>query len=369
MLKAFFRHHKRADNFFYLFLALFLVVASLSFSPGGERVSALGEREVNPSTQVTFTRIDQEKPSASLVQEKEGELYSPEQAQRRDLEVQVKVSNQGSAASRQIRLEIPLIGDLDSPYQRVKEEEFSLEPVEIKNGEMANRTGVFEINNLPAGAVEAITISYEIEVSPLTADLNALHNQDLELNKDKYLSPSPKIEADHGDIVARAREVTRNGEGTLDKAQRIYRFVLEHMDYDVTSPYRNQGALTALQKASGVCEDYAALFTALCRASGIPARQVNGFTDPQGTGEVWNLSGGEDFSLRGYRHSWAEFYVEGLGWLPVDPTMDMYSQELRYFTSIPETSHIAQNYQDQSIRGQVQGGQVSIRWENRLRGH
>jgi transglutaminase-like putative cysteine protease len=55
----------------------------------------------------------------------------------------------------------------------------------------------------------------------------------------------------------------------------------------------------------GDCGVLAALFVALCRAAGIPARWQSGwFLKPVG----------------GNMHDWAEFWVEGLGWLPCDPT-------------------------------------------------
>jgi len=46
----------------------------------------------------------------------------------------------------------------------------------------------------------------------------------------------------------------------------------------------------------------------MARASGVPARFVMGFPVPEGVTE------GE---ILGY-HCWAEFYVDGMGWLPVD---------------------------------------------------
>ena len=55
----------------------------------------------------------------------------------------------------------------------------------------------------------------------------------------------------------------------------------------------------------GECGDFAALFIALSRAKGIPARPVVGY---------WAISGINQ------THVWAEFYLEGLGWIPVDPT-------------------------------------------------
>jgi hypothetical protein len=65
------------------------------------------------------------------------------------------------------------------------------------------------------------------------------------------------------------------------------------------------GALFALKNGYGECGDYAALFVALCRASGIPARPVVG---------RWAMP------ENGSYHVWAEFYLQDVGWVPVDPS-------------------------------------------------
>ena len=45
------------------------------------------------------------------------ELYSMGQASRRNFRVRVQVSNKGKASSSNIRIDVPLLGNLDSPYQ------------------------------------------------------------------------------------------------------------------------------------------------------------------------------------------------------------------------------------------------------------
>ena len=86
----------------------------------------------------------------------------------------------------------------------------------------------------------------------------------------------------------------------------------------------------------------------------------------QRDGESFNLAAGQALNLRGYRHSWAEFYLEGIGWVPVDPTRDINSKEQRYFGALPRTSHIVQNYLDQSLRVRYRGGKLSAGWEETL---
>lgn len=65
----------------------------------------------------------------------------------------------------------------------------------------------------------------------------------------------------------------------------------------------------------GFCEHYAAAFVVLMRSAGIPARVVGGY------------QGGEKNPLDGYlvirqsdAHAWAEVWLDGRGWVRVDPT-------------------------------------------------
>jgi hypothetical protein len=65
----------------------------------------------------------------------------------------------------------------------------------------------------------------------------------------------------------------------------------------------------------GFCEHFASAFTTMARAAGIPARIVTGY------------HGGEFNPLNGYliirqsdAHAWSEVWIEGKGWVRVDPT-------------------------------------------------
>ena len=68
----------------------------------------------------------------------------------------------------------------------------------------------------------------------------------------------------------------------------------------------NSGAspVNALKEKKADTYDIAILFAALARAAGIPAQPVAGII--------------ADVSQTSYLHWWAEFYLEGFGWIPVD---------------------------------------------------
>ena len=65
----------------------------------------------------------------------------------------------------------------------------------------------------------------------------------------------------------------------------------------------------------GFCEHYASAFAALARAAGIPARVVTGYQG--GTlnpyGDYWILRQSD-------AHAWTEVWIEGRGWVRIDPT-------------------------------------------------
>ncbi|MDT0496971.1 DUF3488 and transglutaminase-like domain-containing protein [Algiphilus sp. W345] len=65
----------------------------------------------------------------------------------------------------------------------------------------------------------------------------------------------------------------------------------------------------------GFCEHYASSFTALMRATGIPARVVTGYLG----GEI-NEIGGYMVVRQSDAHAWSEVWLEGQGWVRVDPT-------------------------------------------------
>jgi transglutaminase-like putative cysteine protease len=64
-----------------------------------------------------------------------------------------------------------------------------------------------------------------------------------------------------------------------------------------------------LVKPGGKCTDISSVYIALCRSVGVPAREV--FSIRLGKKD------GEDITT--YQHCWAEFFLPGYGWVPVDP--------------------------------------------------
>lgn len=66
---------------------------------------------------------------------------------------------------------------------------------------------------------------------------------------------------------------------------------------------------------SGFCEHYASSFTYLMRSAGIPARLVLGYM-----GGEYNAQANYYNVYQRNAHAWSEVYLEGRGWIRIDPT-------------------------------------------------
>lgn len=75
---------------------------------------------------------------------------------------------------------------------------------------------------------------------------------------------------------------------------------------------------------TGFCGHYASAFVALMRAGGVPARVVTGYL-----GGEWNPIGNYFIVRQSDAHSWAEVWLEGRGWIRVDPTAVVEPERLR----------------------------------------
>jgi len=124
-----------------------------------------------------------------------------------------------------------------------------------------------------------------------------------------------------GIVRTTAQEATRGAKTDVEKVQKIY-------DWIVTNTYREpkvrgcgEGDIKTMLETNnlgGKCADLNALFVGLCRAAGVPARDVYGLrVAPSAFG--YRELGGNSASLKGAQHCRAEVYLKGYGWVGMDP--------------------------------------------------
>ena len=104
---------------------------------------------------------------------------------------------------------------------------------------------------------------------------------------DRYLlEPSLLTEADDR-ILHAADDLAETAEWGLPLADRINDWVYQSMTYKYDVTGVRTTAAAALELGAGVCQDYAHVMLALCRACGLPSRYVSGHLLGQGGTHAW----------------------------------------------------------------------------------
>lgn len=128
--------------------------------------------------------------------------------------------------------------------------------------------------------------------------------------RNKYLQSTPEVPADM--FRKKAAEIIAGKTTILEKARAIYDWTVENTvrDPNVKGCGLAKPGRTLYEcEGGGKCADISAVFVTFARAAGIPARDVYGLR--LGTPKNGDITSGF--------HCWAEFYLPGTGWIPVDP--------------------------------------------------
>jgi transglutaminase-like putative cysteine protease len=125
----------------------------------------------------------------------------------------------------------------------------------------------------------------------------------------EYLKPTSLGPTD-GEVKKLSDSITKGKKTVLEKAKAIYNWTCENMYRDPETVGCGKGDVCELlKKPGGKCTDISSVYIALARAAGVPAREI--FSVRLGKKSQ------EDITT--WQHCWAEFFLPGYGWVPVDP--------------------------------------------------
>ena len=238
------------------------------------------------------------------------------------------------AGSGPLQLWIPL--PPSDPYQTISglRIEGSVKHKVGHESEYGNRYAYFEVD--PQHAASGFEVLLRFQVARREHRVELAHGP---AGKPEPAGPlmarflrSDKLVPLDGVIAELAREQVQGASDPLQKARRIYDYVVATMRYDKSGQGWGRGdAIWACTARRGNCTDFHALFIGMMRASGIPARFEIGFPLPPDKTEG---------NIPGY-HCWAEFYLDGFGWVPVDASEAWKNPAKReYFFGAHDTNRV-----------------------------
>jgi transglutaminase-like putative cysteine protease len=147
----------------------------------------------------------------------------------------------------------------------------------------------------------------------------------------RYLQPD-RLVPTTGLPAQLAIEQTKSATTQLDKARAIYDYVFTTMRYDKSGTGWGHGdTLWACDSKRGNCTDFHSVFMSMARSQQIPSRFEIGFPLPTDK---------HSSEIPGY-HCWTEFYIDKLGWIPIDISEAWKHQEKRdYFFGAHDVNRV-----------------------------
>jgi transglutaminase-like putative cysteine protease len=160
---------------------------------------------------------------------------------------------------------------------------------------------------------KAIVEMYSLKYSLSPDDIDQSLTLAPELQQ-HYLVDDDDLAMDTPTIRAAAQEAAGTETNVLRKMLKIRNYVYDHLSYGIRPKIDTPDV--ALERGIGSCGEYVGVLLALARLNGIACRTIGRYKCPQHP-EQRHLPLEPDFN-----HVWLEFYVPGIGWLPMESNVD-----------------------------------------------
>jgi transglutaminase-like putative cysteine protease len=167
-------------------------------------------------------------------------------------------------------------------------------------------TSLFKLDNLTAGSETRVSLSWKIDVygvetSVLPQSIRQLANSPVSA---AYTQSSAQLPAADPRIKSQAQSILGRERNPYLKAQRLYEWFLGNIVWDTQVDGDIFSVLETKQ-----ADPYLAtlLYCPLLRSEGIPCIPIAGVLVNR--------------NQQTMHHYWAEFWIDGFGWIPADPAM------------------------------------------------
>lgn len=192
---------------------------------------------------------------------------------------------------------------VSAPYQRNRQQvSRSVEPfVEGHRG-----ASLFQFKDLAANEKQRVTLSYlvdsyTVETQVKTSAIKRDHPGPV---RSSYTLSSSLIPSNDRELSRFAEKIVGKERNPYLQARKIFDWLVS--EGGIERGMRTGGALQAFGEKKADAYSAALLFCAMARSRGIPALPIAGYL--------------VDRNRASQKHWWAEFWIDGFGWIPVDPT-------------------------------------------------
>jgi transglutaminase-like putative cysteine protease len=220
------------------------------------------------------------------------------------------------------RVWLPVPLTQDAPYQKTLGNTF--EAVGGKSGMTTDpKYGAGMVwAEWPEGVQPVLTHTSRFATRDIAVDLSKPGNAKPEDKAvlARFTQPTELMPTD-GIVKETADAIVKGKSTDVEKVRAIYEWIVDNTFRDAKTRGCGTGDIKFMldnKVLGGKCADLNALFVALARAEGIPARDVYGVR-VAGSAYGYKSLGREGGDITNAQHCRAEVYLNGYGWVPMDP--------------------------------------------------
>ena len=220
------------------------------------------------------------------------------------VQLSADISDVDMGANSLITLRVPR-PQPSSQQRGITVTEFVPQPIfQDYNKSVIHQLNASQITQEKTGFSQTFVIPvYSVETS-IQADKVQKFSDTTRLLYKVYITPDSCIPSGDEALVQLAKTIVGKESNPYKQAQLIYNYMLENYQLLNQLQPKDIPSVSLISALQGDVYDFAIIFTALCRATGIPAIPVSGIL--------------VDNAKNVQNHWWSEIYLENFGWLPVD---------------------------------------------------
>ncbi len=260
--------------------------------------------------------------SAGLALPQRGRLFSWDTTTDgwRTFEVTTHVEVLTPSGTTRVWVPAALVGE--TPYQKTLANTFDAPGGTARVVERAADSLGIIAAEFPTGVRPILTVTSRIATRDYAVDLAApgQARKPRRGELEHFLQPTTLLPTD-GIVKTTATEITSGATTDVDKARAIYEWVVDHTFRNPKTRGCGLGDIRFMLETgdlSGKCADLNALYVGLARAAGLPARDVYGIRVAKSELGFKSLGAASEHVTKA-QHCRAEVYLDGYGWVPVDP--------------------------------------------------
>ena len=184
---------------------------------------------------------------------------------------------------------------------------------------------LFKLENLTSGVNQSVNLSFYVEVYAVETEIRPLSiRQERSSIATSYTQNSNLIPSDDPEIKAVVNTIIGREQNPYIKGRMLYDWIINNIEINEISFFpapagtSAAGLTSALEERQTDSCNAALLYAAMVRAAGLPCIPIAGI--------LINSNG------QTIRHYWVEYWIDGFGWVPVDPAMGAGAVPYSYIT-------------------------------------